>query len=349
DTGSTYVAVRKALGTPQRNMDQKTTAKMTPYPLKFLLFALCIATTAMAHAQVWPAKSVRLICSIATGTAPDLVLRMVADRLSKTVGRQVFVENILGGAGHIAGQAAARAAPDGHTFFLAGAGILVIDRFLFKNLPFDADRDFTPFAKIYDSGALTIAVNPQLPVKNVAELIALARAQPGKLSYGVDGTLSPIIGNYFVKLTGIDMVGIPYKGPGQMLQDAAENRTQVVIVSLQGLDTYRRNGKLRVIGIGSQKRYPGLEEVATIGETLPGFRAGGIGILVAPTGTSADILDRMRREIDPIVRDPEYQKRLLQFGFIASDAGSPQSIAETIRGERELWAKIAATVGFQPQ
>ena len=316
---------------------------------KCLLCIFLLLSTNRVFAQAWPAKSVRLICSIATGTAPDLVLRMAAERLSKNVGRQFFVENILGGAGHIAGLAASRAAPDGHTFFLAGAGILVIDRYLFKSLPFDADRDFTAFVKLYDSGALTFAVNPQLPVRSIAELIALARAQPGKLSYGVDGTLSPIIGNYFTKLAGIDMVGVPYKGPGQMLQDAAENRTQAVIVSLQGIDTYRRSGKLRVIGIGSQRRYPGLEDVATIAETLPGFRAGGIGIIVAPAGTPADILDRMRREIDPIVRDPEYQKRLLQFGFIASDGGTPQSIAETIRGERELWGKIAATVGFQPQ
>jgi tripartite-type tricarboxylate transporter receptor subunit TctC len=320
-----------------------------PRALKCLLCTLLLGAAHTVSAQNWPAKPVRLICSIATGTAPDLVLRMMAERLSKNVGKQFFVENILGGAGHIAGQAAARAAPDGHTFFLAGAGILVIDRYMFKSLPFDADRDFTPFAKLYDSGALTIAVNPQLPVKNVAELISLARAQPGKLSYGVDGTLSPIIGSYFTRLSGIDMVAIPYKGPGQMLQDAAENRTQAVIVSLQGLDTYRRSGKLRVIGIGSQRRYPGLEEVATIGETLPGFRAGGIGIVVAPTGTPADILDRLRREIDAIVREPEYQKRLLQFGFIASDGGTPQSIAETLRSERELWAKISATVGFQPQ
>lgn len=317
--------------------------------LKSLFCLLLCGVAGTGIAQNWPIKPVRLICSIAAGTAPDLVLRMMAERLSKSVGKQFFVENILGGAGHIAGLAAARAAPDGHTFFLAGAGILVIDRYLFKSLPFDADRDFTPFAKLYDSGALSIAVNPQLPAKNVAELIALARAQPGKLSYGVDGTLSPIIGSYFTKIAAIDMVAIPYKGPGQMLQDAAENRTQAVIVSLQGLDTYRRSGKLRVIGIGSQRRYPGLDDVATVGETLPGFRAGGIGIVVAPTGTLADILERMRREIDPIVRDPEYQKRLLQFGFIASDGGTPQSIAETIRGERELWAKISATVGFSPQ
>lgn len=314
-----------------------------------LLGMLLLTAAGTALAQAWPAKPVRMICSVAAGTAPDLVLRMMAERLSKSTGRQFFVENVLGGAGHIAGLAASRAAPDGHTFFLAGAGILVIDRHLFKSLPFDADRDFVPFARLYDSGALSFAVNPQLLVKNIGELIALAKAQPGKLSYGVDGTLSPIIGNYFTRLTGIDMVAIPYKGPGQMLQDAAENRTQAVIVSLQGIDTYRRSGKLRVIGIGSQRRYPGLEDVATVGETLPGFRAGGIGIMVAPAGTPADILERMRREIDPVVRDADYQKRLLQFGFIASDAGTPQVIAETLRSERELWAKIAATVGFQPQ
>jgi tripartite-type tricarboxylate transporter receptor subunit TctC len=316
--------------------------------IRALLFAALCGAVVGAAAQSWPAKPVRFICSVGLGSAPDLVARLAADRLGTRLGRQVYVENMPGGAGQIATQAAARAAPDGYTFFLAGAGVIAIDRHMFKSLPYDADRDFVPVARLYDTGALALAVHPTVPAKTVAELIALAKAQPGKLSMGVDGTLSPIIGQYFTKTTGIDVVAVPYKTPGPMLQDLAEGRTHFIFVSMQALDVYRRSGRLRVVGVGTLKRFPGLEDVPTISETLPGFRAGGIGILVAPTGTTADILQRVNRELDPIVRDPDYGRRLLAFGFTSSDAGTAQSIAEVIRAEREMWDKIFKSVGIEP-
>jgi len=311
--------------------------------------SLALLNAAPAAAQNWPVKPVRLIISVALGTAPDLVVRLLADSLTKPLGRTVIVENIAGGAGQIAAQAAARAAPDGYTYFLAGLNHIAIDRLMFKSLPYDPDRDFTIVGKVYDSGAIAIAVPPDLPVKNLPELIALARAQPGKMSYGADGSLGPIIGQYFTKTAGIDIVAVPYKGPAQMLQDAAQGRTQAVFGSIAALETYRRSGRLKVLAVGTANRFPGLDDIPTFSETLPGFRAGGTGILMTPTGTPAAIIARMQRELDPIVRNPEYQQRLLSFGFTSSNAGTPESIAEFIRGERELWEKIVKTVGLQRQ
>ena len=298
--------------------------------------SLALLNAAPAAAQNWPVKPVRLIISVALGTAPDLVVRLLADSLTKPLGRTVIVENIAGGAGQIAAQAAARAAPDGYTYFLAGLNHIAIDRLMFKSLPYDPDRDFTIVGKVYDSGAIAIAVPPDLPVKNLPELIALARAQPGKMSYGADGSLGPIIGQYFTKTAGIEI-------------DAAQGRTQAVFGSIAALETYRRSGRLKVLAVGTANRFPGLDDIPTFSETLPGFRAGGTGILMTPTGTPAAIIARMQRELDPIVRNPEYQQRLLSFGFTSSNAGTPESIAEFIRGERELWEKIVKTVGLQRQ
>ncbi len=314
-----------------------------------LLSALALICANPAAAQNWPVKPVRLIISVALGTAPDLVVRLLADSLTKPLGRTVIVENVAGGAGQIAAQAAARAAPDGYTYFLAGLNHIAIDRLMFKSLPYDPERDFAIVGKVYDSGAIAIAVPPDLPVKNLPELIALAKAQPGRMSYGADGSLGPIIGQYFTKTAGVDIVAVPYKGPAQMLQDAAQGRTQMVFGSIAALETYRKNARLKVLAVGTPNRFPGLEDIATFSETLPGFRAGGTGILVTPTGTPIAIIQRMQRELDPIIRNPEYQQRLLSFGFTSSNAGTPESIAEFIRGERELWEKIVRTVGLQRQ
>jgi tripartite-type tricarboxylate transporter receptor subunit TctC len=317
--------------------------------LSSVVALLVAAAPAAFGQQSWPTKPVRMIVSVGLGTGPDVVTRLVADRLSRSFGRSFFVENMPGGAGHIAAQAAARAAPDGYTYFLAGAGIVAIDRYLFKTLPYDADRDFVPVGRVYDTGAIAIAVHPDLPVKTVSDLIALTKASPDKYSYGVDGSLGPIIGEWFVRVAGTPMVAVPYKGPGPMLQDATMGRTQVVFGSIAALDVSRRAGKLRVIGVGTTKRFPGLEEIPTISETIPGFRAGGLGLLVAPAGTAAEIRQRLNREMDPIIRDAEYQERLRTFGFTASNAGTPESIAEFIREERELWDRVMRTVGFKPQ
>jgi tripartite-type tricarboxylate transporter receptor subunit TctC len=320
-----------------------------PLVLVYLFILLVISAPFPATAQAWPTKPLRIIISVAIGTAPDLVTRLLADSLSKSLGRSVVVENAAGGAGQIAAQAAVRAAPDGYSYFLAGLNHIAIDRHLFKTLPYDMDKELVPVARVYDSGALTIAITPDLPAKNLAEFIALAKKFPGKMIYGADGSLSPIIGNYFTRVTDTDFVAVNYKGPGSMLQDASQGRIQAAIISLATVEPYRKDGRLRVLAVGTAKRFPGLDEVPTMSETIPGFRAGGTGILMTQAPVPAAIVARMRREMDPIIRSSEYQQRLLTFGFTSSDAGTPESIAEFIRGERELWEKIVKTVGITRQ
>src|ERR1035437_2861791 len=154
--------------------------------LHIIAALLCTASlvfSACAPAQSWPAKPVRFVLSVGSGTSPDVIGRVLTDQLSKKLGQQFLIDNVTGGQGLIASQNVARAAPDGYTFLYGGVG-LVTDKLLFKNIPYDPERDFTPVAMIYETGTFTIAVHPGLPVKNVPDLIALAKANPGKYSYG---------------------------------------------------------------------------------------------------------------------------------------------------------------------
>jgi tripartite-type tricarboxylate transporter receptor subunit TctC len=208
-----------------------------------------------------------------------------------------------------------------------------------------------PVAMIFDTAAFLIAVHADVPAKNIAELIALAKAQPGKLSYGSDtiGTTG-LLGPWFNKLAGTDMVGVNYKNPAQLIQDFVSGRTQVVFYSIALLRPYRESGKVRALAVTSEKRYPSMPDLPTVSETLPGYRIGGMGMLVAPTGTPADVIQRLNREVDPITRDPEYRQRLSNFGFDNSDgARTLQGLEEVIRVEREAWVPVFRELKYEPQ
>jgi tripartite-type tricarboxylate transporter receptor subunit TctC len=313
----------------------------------FLAVSFFFAVPALA--QSWPVKPVKLITTASPGQSIDLMLRMVAERLSRG-GRAFYVENLPGGAGVVGAQAAARSAPDGYTFYLGGLGFVVTDRMTMRSLPYDVDRDFTWVAKLYDAGGFGIAAHPDLPVKSIGELIAMAKSRPGNFSAGTENIGAPsIASHWFVKVSGIEVLSVPYKTPAQMLQDAAGGRLQYALASLPMLESYVKSGRLRLLGVTTARRFPGFEEVPTVGETLPGFRMGGLGILVAPAGAPGEIVQRMNRDVDAIVREREYVQRLLTFGFTVTDAGTPASIAEFVRAERENWAKVIAGLGITPQ
>ena len=158
-----------------------------------------------------------------------------------------------------------------------------------------------------------------------------------------------IIGEWFNKVAGVQIAAIPYKSVAQMLSDALSGQTQVVFNTVANMDNFRKAGKLRVIGVSSARRLPFLDDIPAISETLPGFRMVGVGIMAAPAGTPAAIIQRVNREVDAMEREPEYINRLQSFGITSSGAGTPQSIAEFIRGEREIWDRIMKGMDVQPQ
>jgi tripartite-type tricarboxylate transporter receptor subunit TctC len=316
-----------------------------------LMAALLLISPTRAGAADWPTRPVRFIIGVPAGSQPDLVARIVADQLSRTLGQQVIVDNVAGGGGLIAAGRGAHAAPDGYTYYLGGLSVAATDRWMFKSLPYDPDHDYIPVAMLSDSNAFVLAAHPSLKVKNIPELVALAKAEPGKLSYGFSqiGIVS-LIGPWFDKLAGTEMVGIPYKDTGSMLQDTVAGRIPLVFSTFDAVQPYLENGSLHPIGVTSPKRVPGHDDVQAIGESLAGYRVQGFTIVFAPAGTPNDIVQKLNRAIDPIVKDPAYVKRLLSYGVTIKDgAGTPESIAAFEKVERENWANIFTKLDYQAQ
>ena len=245
------------------------------------------ATAQMQRGQNWPVRPVKLIVATGPGLATDIMARLLSEGVSRTLGQQMFVENMPGASGIVGAGAAARAPNDGYTFFFANASGLTSNMFMIKSLPYDPTRDYTPVAMVCDSGPFVVAVHPDLPVKTLAELIVYAKAQPGKLSYAVDASsgFGVVAGKLMNKRAAMEMVEVPYRATAQMLQDAATGTIQLMISSVAASDAFVKAGKLRRIAISSERRFPGMEDLPTIGETLPGFVVDGWFAVVAPAGT----------------------------------------------------------------
>ena len=249
------------------------------------------------------------------------------------------------------GQAAARAVPDGYTFYLGLAAALSSNLFLFKSVPYDPVRDFTPVAMVSESGPFVISVQSELPFKTLPDLIAYAKANPGKLSYGIDASsgYQVVIGQLLTKRAGIDMVQVPYRSTAQVMQDTAAGTVQLMISAVAAVEGFVQSGKVRRIAITSGQRFPGLEDLPTVAETLPGFRVDGWLAVVAPTGTPEPIIARLNHEIDVFIKDPETQQRLRAMGFATKSAGTPESIRSFIRSEIDAWGALAKELNIQPQ
>jgi tripartite-type tricarboxylate transporter receptor subunit TctC len=316
--------------------------------VKLLLILLLFAGPALA--QEWPARPVKFIVSQAPGTSPDITARYLADRLSRLWGQQVVVENRPGGQNVPGAQAAARSAPDGYTFFYATTAAIVSNPYTFKALPYDPARDFVPVAMIAKS-PMVVAVNPSVPARSLAELIALDKAQPGKLAAANEGpkTFSGMMSRMLNQTAGIQLLQVPYNGVSPAIQDTIAGRTQVVLVSSAALLPFLKRGDLRPLAVSAGKRVRGLEDVPTLSETYPGFEYVGWFALLAPTGTPPAAIQRANRDMDRVLTDPEVAQRLFDLGLVNEGAGTPASLAEFLRAERERWGKLVKEIGLQPE
>ncbi|MFM9969591.1 MAG: Bug family tripartite tricarboxylate transporter substrate binding protein [Burkholderiales bacterium] len=321
--------------------------------MKWMCVLLCTALALIqvpTLAQSWPQKPVRLIISTGGGTSPDRIGRIAADRLTRDWGQSMVVDNMTGAGGLIASRSAARAAPDGYTLFFAGVGALVTDIFTVKDLGYDPDRDFELISMIYEEGALAVSVHPALPAKSFNELFALAKKEPGKLSYGTTSVNFIILfGRWINHLAGTDMLGVAYKSPAQQFQDVLSGRIQMIISSPPTLEAHMKAGKLRTLAVDGSKRYPGWPDVPNIADTFPGFRLSGMGVLVAPKGTPDEIIRLAHRSMEKIVNDKTYQDALLTMGFTVEGAGTPESIRKLIRERRASWKQVFDGLGVKPE
>jgi len=314
------------------------------------LIALALVMTAgAASAQTYPTKAVRLVVPFLAGGSTDIVGRTVAQKLSEMWGQQAFVDNRPGGGTTIGTEMVAKAAPDGYTLLVTPAPFTINPSLLTK-LPYDALTDFTPITLI-NTTPLVMVVNPGVPAKNVKELIALAKAKPGKLNFGSSGTggSNHLAGELFDAMAGVKMVHIPYKGNAGALTDIVGGHLDVVYNGITSAVALIRGGKLRALAVTSLQRSAALPDVPTLDESgLKGFEAVAWNGLSAPAKTPRDVIMKINADVIKIVNSPELKERLKADG---SDpvGNSPEQYAAFLRNEIAKWAKVIKFAGVKPE
>jgi tripartite-type tricarboxylate transporter receptor subunit TctC len=310
--------------------------------------ALCLSHAAVA--QTYPTKSVRFLVPFAPGGSSDIIARSLGNHFSAALGQQFVVENKAGGAGNIAMEEVKRAAPDGYTLILGHVGTLAVNPAMFgAKLPYDPVKDFAPITLL----ALVpnvIAVHPDLPVKTLAELVAYAKANPGKLNYGTagNGSAGHLAMEYFKLQSKLDIAHIPYRGTGPMLTDLLGGQVQLTFNGIPPILGHIRAGKLRPIAVGAGKRVSSLPDVPTIAESgYPGFETSQWYGLMAPAGTPKPVIDRLQREATIALASGEAQRRITEDGALTA-AGTPEAFATLIARERERWGEVVRAAKIQP-
>jgi tripartite-type tricarboxylate transporter receptor subunit TctC len=319
--------------------------------LRMLLCCGLVLLVADASAQTWPSRPIRLIVPTGPGAATDIMARLLADAVSRSLGQSLVVENMPGASGILAHQAVARAAPDGYTILFTNTSGMAINLISFKQLPYDPTRDFTAVAMVCSQGPQMLSVNAELPIKTLPELMAYAKANRGKLSMAYDTTAgaAAYAAKLFNKRADLDLVEVSYRSAAQMIQDVASGVNQVMMSSVAAAQSMVDAGKVRRVAITSTTRFRGLPDLPAINETLPGVVVDGFFAVVAPAGTPPDIVARLNREIGEYLKGSEIQQRLISFGLATEGAGTPDSTAQFIREEQGHWRAVAQELNVQPQ
>jgi len=301
-----------------------------------------------ALAQTYPAKPIRLIVGFPAGGQVDIIARLVGQWLGDLLGQSVVVENKPGAGGNLGAQAVINAAPDGYTLFFAAASNTV-NTTLFANLPYDFARDTTPVGPI-NRIPLVLEVNPTFPAKNVAEFIAYAKANPGKLSVGSPSAgTPPYLSVELIKMmAGIDIVHVPYVGENQMVTDLLGAQLLTGVGGISSGIGHIRAGKLRALGVTTAARMPELPDVPAIGETIAGFEASGWSGIVAPKGTPQAVVEKLAAAIAAVQADAKFKERLSEFGAPLFSL-PPDAFGKFIVAETEKWGKVVKFAGLKPQ
>jgi tripartite-type tricarboxylate transporter receptor subunit TctC len=314
--------------------------------LSAVALALAVAaTTAEAVAQAYPNRPVRMVVPLSPGGFADVPARVIAPRLSEALGQTVFVENKPGAGATIGTDFVAKSKPDGYTVLFTGTPH-VISPALYKNLPYDPLKDFAP-VMLVASGPYVLVVNPQLPVRSVQELIAAAKAQPGKIDYASSGNGSAqhLVSALFTSMAGIDLNHVPYKGSGPAMQDLLSGQVKVSFAGIPNVMPSLKSGKLRALAVSTPKRSPDLPDVPTVAEAgVPGYDATLWLALLAPAGTPGDVVQKLYAEATKTLREPEVQKAIAATGVEVSILG-PEELPAFLQSEADKWAKVARESG----
>ena len=315
-----------------------------------LVIVLSAATVQGACAQAYPSKSIRLIVPFAPGGGTDLVGRIIAQRLTETLGQPVVVDNRGGAGGVIGAEMVAKAAPDGYTLLLGSPGPLTINPNLESKTPYDPLKDFAPIS-LGTISPFVLVVHPSVPVKSVKDLIALAKARPGELYFGSagNGSVSHLAAEQFKSLAGVNIVHIPYKGSAPAVTDLLAGQLQLHFENLPVVLTYIKAGRLRALAVGTRQRSAFVPELATMEEAgVRGYEASTAFGILAPGRTPKDIVARLNTEVVKALTNPEVKERLLAQGLEPSP-GTPEQYAAHLRSELETVARIVKMAGIKPE
>ena len=317
---------------------------MTGGRLSPFAFLLCCALAAAADAQQYPVRPVRLIVGFPPGGAADILGRHAAQQLTEALGQQVVVDNRGGAGGLIATETAARANPDGYTLLFTSIPH-VINPHLYRKVAYDAIRDFVPVVQ-FVAVPLMLATHPALPAKSVTELIAHAKASPGRINYGSggSGSSSHLAMELLKSMAGIDLVHVPYKGVGPMITDMLAGQVRLTISSAVPLSPQVKSGRLRGLAVTSPKRSPSFPELPAIAETVRGYEVVNWFGIVAPAGTPAAVVTRINRDLNAALASPALRERLAAQGA-DTVGGSPEDFGKVIRVDFAKWAKVVKQSG----
>jgi tripartite-type tricarboxylate transporter receptor subunit TctC len=303
------------------------------------------AVSRIAQAQAYPARPVHIVIGLPAGLSPDIVVRLVGQRLSERLGQPVVIENRPGAGGSIATELVVRAPPDGYMLLLTIASD-TFNATLYPNLTFDYVGDIAPVAMICRT-LFVMVVNPSVPAKTVPEFIAYAKANPGKInmaSAGI-GTAPHLFGELFKMMTGIDLVHVPYRS--NYLPDVLGGQVQVLFTAIPATMEYIRTGKLRALGVTNATRLEMLSDIPAIDEFVPGYEASGWNGIGAPKSTPTEIIKKLNNEINAVVADPNIKARLISLG-VEPLSMTPAEFGKRIADDTEKWAKVIKFAAIKP-
>jgi tripartite-type tricarboxylate transporter receptor subunit TctC len=316
-----------------------------------VLAGTAIFIGASVHAaESYPVRPVRLIAAFSPGGFVDFTARLIATPLGAALGQQVVVENRAGAGGIVGTEAAARAAPDGHTLTVGSVGTHAVNQTLYPKLPYHVLRDFQPIARLTDAPSI-LAVHPSLPARSVKDLLGLARARPGEIIYASagSGTSTHLAAVLFESLGGVKFVHVPYKGGGPAMIAVVSGETPVTFGTAASVSPHTRSGRLRGLGVTSGQRFSALPELPTIAEAgLPGYEMLNWLGLFAPAGTPRSVVDKLAAEAIRIVRLREIIERLHAQGAEASPLATDEFSA-FVKSETAKWAKVVASTGMKAE
>ena len=303
----------------------------------------------LALAQTYPSRPVHFVVPFAAGGGSDVMARLIAEPLAQRLGQPIVIENKAGGNATIGADYVAKSAPDGLNMLHTTPGPQITNPFLMSKLPYDPVKDLLPVARL---GVFVnvLVVTPKLPVKNLEELVAYAKANPGKLSFASAGigSGSHLAGEYFKRAAGLDIVHVPYKGTGAAMQDLVAGNVQLSLDSMAAFMPMIKSGQLRAVAVGYGQRSSSLPDVPALAEFYPGFDAAPMNYLSVRGGTPPAFVERLNREVNAVLTTPAIRQRLLDMGVLVSTS-TPDEIARQVDTERQKWKRIIEASGAKAE